>query len=355
MLIDTLTRTLLGYLPALYARLAHRHAQHAPSAPALADAIAQVEQALIKAQRFHKWTRRERSHDGTHYVYWYGDARETPKQMHLRHQAQRSEHVARYDERRQFLATLHASAERRVAAADTPATQRQAKQDQRDIARDMQRLAQERTDMLAGIDAVHAHERHSLTHPTGDIAPTGRYETRDARRARQSARIAADVQAIAQPADSATDGAAPIGHEHPAVEPAPASRPAFGAAAPKTPPQGKTPKAAHQGDGVQLMLFSQSARGASGQFTRHGSADHYAGHLATYRQAKAAGDIDGTQADFDAHRQQWHGTKRQRQLDLLKDLRHAEAELRGMAEDATGYAALAAKVATLRAQTKAST
>lgn len=106
---------------------------------------------------------------------------------------------------------------------------------------------------------------------------------------------------------------------------------------PKRPPKklvGKHPnggEADEPGHAKQLSLFLSRARSDGGQFARHGSAGHFRRHLQAYRQRRDAGEIAGTRDDYAAHvTGGWKAQGEDHQADLLGELRHLEADVRGM-------------------------
>lgn len=93
----------------------------------------------------------------------------------------------------------------------------------------------------------------------------------------------------------------------------------------------------------QLMLFSENGRtvtdvlskakirAAGGQFARHGSRGHFESHLARYREQRDAGELAGTRDDYAAHVSEgWQREQEDQQHDLLMELRHLEADARGL-------------------------
>lgn len=77
---------------------------------------------------------------------------------------------------------------------------------------------------------------------------------------------------------------------------------------------------------------SVAPRSSSGAFARHGSAPHLAGHRRAYHAKIESGEITGTREDWLKHLEEWQTGKDQHQVELLKELYHFEADVRGMDE-----------------------
>lgn len=83
---------------------------------------------------------------------------------------------------------------------------------------------------------------------------------------------------------------------------------------------------------MRLVIHKgKSIRGHGGRFARHGSAGHFRAHLQAYQAKRDAGKIAGTREDYAAHVSEgWAREKEDQQHDLLAELRHLEADVRGM-------------------------
>lgn len=104
------------------------------------------------------------------------------------------------------------------------------------------------------------------------------------------------------------------------------------------------PRAPHQ----LTLAMSQAARGGSGRFTLAGTADHLGAHRREYHRRKEAGEIQGTRKDWLSHATDgWAGVKQTHMIELLRDYRHLEADVRGL-EEGPELDAAKVKLETLR-------
>lgn len=83
--------------------------------------------------------------------------------------------------------------------------------------------------------------------------------------------------------------------------------------------------------GLDTTPVAKAIRGAAGQFAAPSSRGHFEQHRKQYHTLKADGAIKGTRSDYRTHISAGWQTEQESVITgLLQDMRHAEAEARGL-------------------------